>query len=309
MAAAAVRFGQAVVDQIQAVARFVNGVRQKFGEAVQFVGTIPSKIKAALGDLSNILYAAGRQVIEGLARGIIDKARDAALAAAHAAQSVANAAKGALGIHSPSRVFHDIGGFTMQGLIDGIVEKTPAAVAAALGAATKVQSAVLDRLNSMRDNVKGVLDGLRSDFDSLRDSVASAFTGDLFSATSAGDFLSGLTTSRLNVAAISRAFHKLEKWGLKPEFLAQLFQSGNGALILDLASGTRRDAINAGIEFGAIQSLSNQLGGAVARDSIGPRIDRTHARLERIEKAIDRLPKSFGQEINKSVSHGQKKAS
>jgi TP901 family phage tail tape measure protein len=63
----------------------------------------------------------GQMLMQGLANGItagigwvIEKARAAA-------NAVKDTAKSALGIHSPSRVFHEIGGFTMQGMGNGLL--------------------------------------------------------------------------------------------------------------------------------------------------------------------------------------------
>lgn len=303
-----IEFGRAVVDRIQDVARFVKGVKEKFGEAVAFVTGIPGKIADALSSGLMKLYNIGKDLIQGFINGIKSMASSVIDAAKGVVHGAIDGAKSLLKIGSPSKVFHQIGGWTIQGLADGIIAGTPAAVSAATDAATKVQAAILDRLTSMRDGVKGILDGLRSDFASLRGSVASAFTGDLFSATNATDFLTGLTSTRLNIAAITRAFHKLARWGLPPNFLAQMIQSGNGALILDLANGARVDARNAATEFGAIQSLSNQLGGAVARDSYGPRIDRISKQLDDLTRAVKQQGREFGRELNKvGVAAGQRR--
>jgi phage-related protein len=47
-----------------------NTVTNGFNEVVTFVGTIPGRITSAIGDLSRILFNAGRQIIQGLIDGV-----------------------------------------------------------------------------------------------------------------------------------------------------------------------------------------------------------------------------------------------
>lgn len=72
-------------------------------------------------ELPNTFTGFGQMIMQGLANGItagiswvVDKARAAASA-------VTNTAKSVLGIHSPSRVFHQLGGYTMQGFEQGLL--------------------------------------------------------------------------------------------------------------------------------------------------------------------------------------------
>ncbi|ABL80092.1 MULTISPECIES: phage tail tape measure protein [unclassified Nocardioides] len=76
LTAANMRTGAAMLAAGQKAARFAAAVRSKFNDAIAFMTTVPGRIKGALGDLSNILYAAGRSVISGLISGIVDKAQD-----------------------------------------------------------------------------------------------------------------------------------------------------------------------------------------------------------------------------------------
>lgn len=267
----------------------------------------PRLVIKAMGAIGSLLYNAGKDLIRGFINGIGSMAGAVADKAKEIASGAVGAVKGALGIKSPSRVFHQIGSWTMEGLVNGLASGEQAVVSAVLGVGTKVQVAFLDRLTAMRDGTRSILNNLRADFASMRDSIASTFTSNLFSAEDSGSFLSNLTSTRLNLGALSRAFKKLEGWGLSPKFLAQLFQSGNTALILDLAAGTKADARNSNTEFSAIQSLSSQLGGAVARDSIGPRIDRTNARLKRIEHALERLPERFARSLDGASAEAQRR--
>ena len=120
-----VDFARRVVGAIQAVARFVQAVRQKIGEAVTTIAGLPGKALSALGDLSTRLLQTGRQLVDGLISGVREKAGEIAGAARDVVEGAIDAARGALRIGSPSKVFHLIGVQTMQGLVLGIRKGSP----------------------------------------------------------------------------------------------------------------------------------------------------------------------------------------
>ena len=57
---------------IKAGQDFLNGIRQKFEEAVEFVRGIPGRLVSAIGNLGSRLVASGRSLIDGLTKGIRD---------------------------------------------------------------------------------------------------------------------------------------------------------------------------------------------------------------------------------------------
>ena len=62
-----------VKDQaIQAGQNFLDGIRQKFEEAVEFVRGIPDRLVSAIGNLGGRLIESGRSLIDGLTQGIRD---------------------------------------------------------------------------------------------------------------------------------------------------------------------------------------------------------------------------------------------
>ncbi len=87
------------------------------------VGSWPGKIQSFFADAINWLVDAGRNVVQGLINGISGMIDSAVAKAKELAGAVKNAVTGFLGIHSPSRVMADIGGFIGQGLIDGLESK------------------------------------------------------------------------------------------------------------------------------------------------------------------------------------------
>ncbi|HCY2931774.1 TPA: hypothetical protein O1K10_002877, partial [Staphylococcus aureus] len=92
---------------------FVNRVVQGFVNVVNKVSqgmtNAVNKVKSFVDDF----VSAGADMIRGLMRGIGNMARDLAEKAASVAKGALNAAKRALGIHSPSREFMDVGMYSM----------------------------------------------------------------------------------------------------------------------------------------------------------------------------------------------------
>lgn len=94
-----------------------NGVNN----VMNTVKGIGGKIRGAFSGAGNWLLSAGGNIIRGLVNGIRNAIGEAVNAAKSAASSVVNAAKSALGIHSPSRVFRDeVGKMIPAGLGKGV---------------------------------------------------------------------------------------------------------------------------------------------------------------------------------------------
>jgi hypothetical protein len=81
-----------------------------------YIAGIPGRI----GDLGSALYGAGRDLIAGMVRGVTSMAGDLVRRVKDTVSGAIDAAKGVLGINSPSKVFAEIGVNTMQGLDKGI---------------------------------------------------------------------------------------------------------------------------------------------------------------------------------------------
>ncbi len=72
----------------------------------------------------------GAMIIDGLKNGILSKVNAVKDAITGAVSGVIDKARGILGIHSPSRVFMGIGGYTMQGMANGIANANGLPIAA-----------------------------------------------------------------------------------------------------------------------------------------------------------------------------------
>ncbi len=97
-----------------------GAVSRGVGEVVSFVRGLPGKAKSALGNLAGLLVGAGGDLIRGLLQGINAMAGQVVQRVKNLASDAVSGFKSMLGIHSPSRVFRELGKFTMQGLRDGM---------------------------------------------------------------------------------------------------------------------------------------------------------------------------------------------
>ena len=102
-----------------------NGITRAVSNGVNnvlnTVRGIGGKIKDAFSGAGSWLLDAGRNIIMGLVNGIKNAIGAAVNAAKNAASNVVDAAKSALGIHSPSRVFRDeVGKMIPAGLGKGV---------------------------------------------------------------------------------------------------------------------------------------------------------------------------------------------
>ncbi len=107
----------------------VSAVRNGVNSVANTVSGIEGKIKGAFSNAGSWLASAGRNIIQGLINGIKGAIGNAVAAVKGAASSIVNAAKSALGIHSPSRVFRDeVGKMIPAGLGVGVTMNEKLAV-------------------------------------------------------------------------------------------------------------------------------------------------------------------------------------
>lgn len=275
------RIGVWALDAFEAAGR---AARTATGKLISFVKTIPGKILRGFGKAGSLLVDVGKNIVTGLRDGIAGAWHFVTDKIEALINKIPKKVRELLGIHSPSRVMKAIGEFTVIGLADGIKKATTAQLQSAL-------DAVKEKLQGARDAAKGV-----------RDSVAGAFGGDLFSASNGASFLGNLTRQSALVRNLSKAFKTLLGWGLKPGFLSQLFQSGNSGLILSLASD-KTLAKKSASQFAQVQRGLNGLGSQVARAEFGEAI-RIDTRT--IRQLAAEIARRTGQEINGAARNGKK---
>ena len=116
--------GNALAAASNVAQSIVSGIKSGIANAAAAAAQIGSSILNAITGFASQLVSAGKNLILGLAKGITGAVSSAIDAAINAVKSVVNAAKNALGIASPSKVFMGIGENVTLGLAEGIAEDT-----------------------------------------------------------------------------------------------------------------------------------------------------------------------------------------
>lgn len=132
-----------VASGIQAFTRWASGIGSKVGEVVTFFTQLPGKIVGALAGLAGQMLSVGRNIIQGLINGVVGAASGVISAIVNTVTGAISAAKRALGIASPSKVFRKLGQFVSLGLAVGITDSASKA-SSAIG---KVITAITDQAN------------------------------------------------------------------------------------------------------------------------------------------------------------------
>lgn len=99
--------------------------------ALNIAKNLPAYFRQGISGIS----AVGKEIINGLIKGVAGAAASLYTQMKNIAKNALNAAKKALGIHSPSKEFAKIGSFSMQGLGQGIEDNVDA-VKSAMGSVT-----------------------------------------------------------------------------------------------------------------------------------------------------------------------------
>ena len=148
-------------DVIDIIVGIFTGDGEKVGEAVR---SLVENILQLLWDVTTGVLDIGINLITGLAKGIWEAIKQAPKLIGDALTGLADFIKdffkGLFGIHSPSTVFAEYGGFLVEGLADGI---------------TKAFDKIGDAFNSMfkyvKDKVSKITDGIKSGFKAIKDFV------------------------------------------------------------------------------------------------------------------------------------------
>lgn len=215
------------------------------------------------------------------------------------------------------REYGEVGQRLMGQIERGIKTAKPKTVAAAQDAFDALKS----KLEEKRDTLRDTLQGFQDDFAAIKEAVTGALTGDLFgvSATAADsatgavaktvgqNFIEGLMGKKAELTNLLASFNTLKGWGISPAFLTQLFSSGNGALITELAGMGKAGAANAASLFGDVTALGDQLGSAVAsNDPVTLEIQKSNDLLGQVVDALSFLGSDIGKELNQAASKAQR---
>ena len=135
--------------------KFVSGIKSKNDNVVSGSTSGLSSAVKNMRSYYSSFYSAGSYVAGGFSSGIRANIQSAASAAARMASAASNAARQNLKIHSPSRVFKEIGSYVPQGFAQGIsmfVGQVKKSVSTMADTATSTTQSVLAQMLSMIDS-------------------------------------------------------------------------------------------------------------------------------------------------------------
>lgn len=123
--------GRIITAGTNVVVAFINGISNNVGRivnagldlVVRFMNGIASGIRSRSGEMRSAGLSIGMAIVDGMTGGVMSKAGALKDKAMSVARDAINGVKGLLGIHSPSRVFREIGEWTGEGFIIGIDNK------------------------------------------------------------------------------------------------------------------------------------------------------------------------------------------
>lgn len=164
------------------ISKLKGGAADAVSSAASQLATMPQKVKEKLdlviqkavsfaADLKEKFTSAGKNALAGIINGISSKIEEVKTSISNVGLALINTFKTLLGIHSPSRVFAEQGGFIAAGLIIGMegatndVKKAAAQLAgAAVDAATDAVAAVAPTtLEKIKENLEKIEDAFDDD--------------------------------------------------------------------------------------------------------------------------------------------------
>ena len=133
----------------------INSVKKGMEEKLNDIKTAASKIKdkakEGASNCGSALLQAGRDLVEGFKKGIAEKASSVAESARTMVTNAIDAAKKALKINSPSKVFMAMGNSVDEGFVKGIDQDSDTVVASATSLVDKVVDNFARPLSAISD--------------------------------------------------------------------------------------------------------------------------------------------------------------
>ena len=139
---------------VELIGKMLAGIVQKAPELIAKLPAIIVQILASIGRFTAEFVSMGGQLLMGLARGIAGAVKNVISSAIDACKSVVNKVKAFFGIHSPSRLFAEIGEFLDLGLAEGIEDNIKPVQNAMEEVAKETQRSFTSELNHNIVNTK-----------------------------------------------------------------------------------------------------------------------------------------------------------
>lgn len=191
--------------------RFLDGVENWAAEAGKAAANMVNAVADAIASLPSKMYEAGKNVWQGLVKGIQSGISNATGAAANLAKAVIDKFTTETDIHSPSKLFEQFGIYIDQGLANGITAAVHYVTTSMQGVVAAVQEKGNELINTgstqATNYVAGFLNGLDTQWQQIDQSLQSDFFGSigtLWDAISNGDL------EKLGTWAASYFYHAMD---------------------------------------------------------------------------------------------------
>ena len=163
------------------IAGLKKGITDAISSVTETAKKILSAIKSAFDNFS--LFDIGKNLIQGLINGVNNMIETAKNAVANVGNAVIDKVKNVLGIHSPSTVFAEIGGYIDQGLANGITSAISYVTTAMQGVVDAVQEKGNELIaagsTQAANYVTGFLNGLDTQWQQIDSSLQNDFLGSM----------------------------------------------------------------------------------------------------------------------------------
>lgn len=195
----------------ESFAKFLDGVENWAAEAGKAAANMVNAVADAIASLPAKMYEAGKNVWQGLVKGIQSGISNATGAAANFAKAVIDKFTTETDIHSPSKLFEQFGIYIDQGLANGITSAIPYVSTTMQGVVDAVQGKGNELINTgstqATNYVAGFLNGLDTTWQQIDSSLQNDFFGSigtLWDAISNGDL------EKLGTWAASYFYHAMD---------------------------------------------------------------------------------------------------
>lgn len=208
-----------------------KGIKDKESEAVDTIMSVLTEMSKQADDFKDEWYSDGAYLVDGLIEGMLSKKQLVQQTASEIAQSTVTATKETLDIHSPSKVFAQLGDFTVRGYYEGMTtaRSTYKPLAKGLG------SDVIDTTKESLDISGGTSGEAQEIGETFSESVATGITEDTSAEEAAED------KAQKIVDAFQKEFDKLDLGAKTSELEYNLWEAVNGS-----ASDYEKDSVKLG---------------------------------------------------------------
>lgn len=191
------------------IAGLKKGITDAISSVTETAKKILSAIKSAFGNFS--LFDIGKNLIQGLINGVNNMIETAKNAVANVGNAVIDKVKNVLGIHSPSTVFAEIGGYIDQGLANGIAAAISYVTTAMQGVVNAVQEKGNELINAGSTQATGYVNNFLNSLDTEWQRIDQSLQSDFFgSIGTLWDAISNGDLQKLGTWAASYFYHAMD---------------------------------------------------------------------------------------------------